>query len=93
MPYLIVTADFPSIKPNELEDIYACLEKARWHQIHEHDGYEGTTWFTSINYYLPLQETINEATEQFNRCCTPYCKPRLVVETSANAAVHNTLNN
>jgi hypothetical protein len=86
MPFLLITADFPEIKPDELQEIYVRLESNNWLKLHDHSDHKGTTWFTSINYYRPLQEVVSEAKEKFTSLCAPYCQPKLAATLNANPA-------
>jgi hypothetical protein len=79
MPFIIVIADFPDLKPGDLSDIFNNLEKENWIKMHHHSGLIYTVWSNSGFPGQP-DEAIKMARHSFYSCCVPHCIPRIVVE-------------
>ena len=79
MPFIVVIADFPDLKPGELTNIFARLKKENWTKMHHHSGHLYTVW-NNLAFPGEAGAAIKMARHSFYSCCTPYCIPRLVVE-------------
>jgi hypothetical protein len=87
MSFVIISADFPGVRTEEMSEIYKRLKSGSWEQRHDHDGAINTTWMTSFVPGILESEAIKIAQVSFMACCKPYCPPILVIQWENNEPI------
>jgi hypothetical protein len=88
MSYVQITADFPGIRTDEMNEISNRLEKGQWKKLHDHHGTMNTAWLATFAEEVPNQEAIKNAQDTFMACCSPYCRPLMVLQCIHNEPKH-----
>jgi len=89
MSFILITADFPGVRAEEMGEIYKRLKNGSWEKRHDHSGALNTNWMISFGPGILEAEAIKIAQVSFMACCKPYCPPILVIQWGNSEPVHS----
>jgi len=89
MSFILITADFPGIRSDEMAEIYKRLENGSWQKRHNHNGSSNATWALSLTPGIPQADALRIAQASFMACCSPYCRPVMVMQWGDHQSVHS----
>ena len=79
MSYIMVTADFPKVTPEQRQKIYDCLKGKNWVKVEDPGRDISTTWQGSFDDSSLEDNCKTTAINNFVECSKAYCKPKLVI--------------
>ena len=84
MSYILITADFPGVKPDQCNKITSDLEQKYWKKVNEEDANINTAWYRFFPNDITEETAKNTAIRNFRESSNLYCEPRLVIHFGAN---------